>query len=438
MKTNIKKETPVSFTHAGSVAKNISPLEELKRTLMACMLWENNFYESGKSVATRITDLVAKVDPQACAKLAIEARTNMKLRHAPLLVVRAMAALPRHKAVVAELLPKVIQRADELSEFLSLYWKEGRCPIAKCVKKGLGDAFKKFDEYALGKYNRDAAIKLRDVLFMTHPKPKSMEQADLWKRLVDGKLQTPDTWEVELSASSDKKTSWTRLLKENKLGALALLRNLRNITSVISDRNIIRNAITEMDPMRVLPFRFISAVKYAPQFSDELEQKMLSSIQGMNKLPGTTVILVDVSGSMDAPVSSKSDITRLDAASGVAVIARELCEDAIIKTFSERTVDVANTRGFSLIKSISQSQPHSGTYLGKSLSNVNFSNVDRLIVITDEQSADRVTCPKVKNAYMINVASNQNGVGYHGGWKHIDGWSEAVVGYISAMEQSAL
>jgi hypothetical protein len=49
---------------------------------------------------------------------------------------------------------------------------------------------------------------------------------------------------------------------------------------------------------------------------------------------------------------------------------------------------------------------------------------DRLLVITDEQSHDNVPAPKGKG-YVINVASNKNGVGY-GKWTHIDGWSESV------------
>jgi 60 kDa SS-A/Ro ribonucleoprotein len=54
------------------------------------------------------------------------------------------------------------------------------------------------------------------------------------------------------------------------------------------------------------------------------------------------------------------------------------------------------------------------------------------VVITDEQSHDRVPAPTGKG-YAINVASARNGVGY-GDWTHIDGWSEAVVDYIAALE----
>ena len=80
----------------------------------------------------------------------------------------------------------------------------------------------------------------------------------------------------------------------------------------------------------------------------------------------------------------------------------------------------------------------SGTYLGAALTQVE-ANVregwDRLVVITDEQSHDSVPAPKGKG-YVINVASNRNGVGY-GPWTHIDGWSEAVIEYIAELEAAA-
>lgn len=58
MKTNkaIKKE-PV-YTYEGGKASHISELEELKRATMSCLLWEDNFYEDGVSIADRITSLV--------------------------------------------------------------------------------------------------------------------------------------------------------------------------------------------------------------------------------------------------------------------------------------------------------------------------------------------------------------------------------------------
>ncbi len=143
--------------------------------------------------------MVAKVAPEKVAELAVEARTQMKLRHAPLLLVREMARLATHRHLVAETLVRVIQRPDELAEFVALYWSEGKQPLSAQVKKGLGAAFTKFDEYALAKYDRATPVRLRDVLFLAHAKPLNAEQEAMWKRLVAGELATPDRWEVALS-----------------------------------------------------------------------------------------------------------------------------------------------------------------------------------------------------------------------------------------------
>lgn len=80
---------------------------------------------------------------------------------------------------------------------------------------------------------------------------------------------------------------------------------------------------------------------------------------------------------------------------------------------------------------IDSSQPHGGTALGKAVAKV-AGTYDRLIVITDEQAQDSVPAP-TSAAYVINVASYKNGVGY-GRWIHIDGWSEAVIDYIRSFE----
>ena len=126
---------------------------------------------------------------------------------------------------------------------------------------------------------------------------------------------------------------------------------------------------------------------------------------------------------------------RADAGYGLAILLREIAERVTIYTFSDRARLVPSRRGMALRDALDTSQPHSGTMLGSALKYVENdlrSGCDRLIVITDEQSHDSVPPPRGKG-YVINVASNRNGVGY-GAWTHIDGWSEAVVEYIAELE----
>jgi 60 kDa SS-A/Ro ribonucleoprotein len=437
MRLNIFKPRP--RTHEGARARVITPEQALRRSVLSCMLWEGEFYEDGVQIAGRIHELVPQVEAQKVAALAVEARERMKLRHAPLLLVREMARLATHRSLVAETLARVIQRADELSEFVAIYWAGGRQPLSAQVKKGLAAAFGKFDEYALAKYDRAGAVRLRDVLFLSHARPVDEAQAALWKRLVDNQLATPDTWEVALSAAGRegaKRDVWERLLAARKLGALALLRNLRNMQQAGVSEELVLAALAAMKTERVLPFRFLAAARSAPQWEQPLEAAMFRALEGRaTSLPGHTVLLVDVSGSMEAPLSHRSEMQRTDAAYGLAILLREIAKKDTIYTFSDHARLVPPRRGMALRDALEVSQPHSGTYLGKALSHVeeeNRNGYDRLIVITDEQSHDNVPAPRGKG-YVINVASNRNGVGY-GAWTHIDGWSEAVVEYIAELE----
>jgi 60 kDa SS-A/Ro ribonucleoprotein len=420
-------------THEGAPARHLSPELQLRRSVLACLLWESQFYEDGIEIAGRIAELVPKVAAEKVAALAVEAREQMKLRHAPLLLVREMARHKTHRALVAETLARVIQRADELAEFVAIYWKDGRVPLSGQVKKGLAAAFPKFDEYQLSKYDRGGPIKLRDVLFLCHAKPGDAAQAGVWKKLIWGRLNPPDTWEVALSSGANRSEVWQRLLAENRLGALALLRNLRNIREASVEEELVLSALRSMSTMRVLPFRFLAAARYAPQWEEALEQAMLKCVAQQEKLSGKTVVLVDISGSMTAPLSRRSGMQRTDAAYGLAVLLREIGEKAAVYSFSDDLVEVPARRGFALRDAIDASQRHNSTQLGKAVGQLNKKEqYDRLIVITDEQAHDTVPAPQSKG-YVINVASYKNGVGY-GKWTHIDGWSESVVEYVRTLE----
>src|SRR5271157_5898497 len=272
------------YTAEGARAVYVGKAAQLQRLLNACLLWEDNFYSNGQDVATLMRALVREVPAEKCAELAIKAREEQKLRHAPLLIVYEMTLSSKaHKELVGETLARVIQRPDEITEFVAIYYKlgGGKRPLAKQVKKGLAAAFNKFSEYQLAKYNRDKDIKLRDVMFLVHGKPKDKETGLMFAKLVNKDrlpkatkfakfnvantyralnkdfkgLETPDTWEVALSSGADKKATWERLVQEDKLGGLAVIRNLRNMQEAGVSDAVIKKALGQMNAERVLPFR---------------------------------------------------------------------------------------------------------------------------------------------------------------------------------------
>lgn len=430
MRSNTKKVE--ARTHEGAPGVKSEPLQELRRAVMSCLLFEKQFYESGGAMVERMRALLKQVTLEEAAQLAIEAREKFKLRHVPLFIAREIIRLHKGRRV-GDLIQKVIQRPDELGELLALYRKDGKGEPAQ-LKIGLARAMKKFSEYQLAKWNKDGEFKLRDVLFLSHPRPKSEEQKALFDKLAAKTLATPDTWEVALSEGADKKATFERLIKENKLGALALLRNLRGMLEAKVDEDLIRMALLSVNIERVLPFRFISAAKYAPQLEDVLEVAMFKCLSEQPKLPGKTALLIDHSSSMSHPVSAKSEVTRFDAAAALAMILRQTSDRCRVFTFSDRCIEVPPRKGFALLQAVKAVVNPVYTLLGSAVRHVyaEFPECERIIVITDEQSADRPPHPQGKG-YIVNVAGNEIGIGY-GPWVTINGWSEAILDYIRISE----
>jgi 60 kDa SS-A/Ro ribonucleoprotein len=435
MRTNVNLRF-TEKTHEGAPASRMTPLQALRRSVMSCLLWEKEFYEDGQTIAERIEKLASQVTVRQLADVAIEARNVAQLRHVPLLLLRALVAR-EDRSLLRSTIPQVIQRADEIAEFVSLYFEKGRRPLANQMKRGLGDAFGKFDEYQLAKYEGMGAVKLRDVLRLTHPKPSGPEQSELWRRLDRGELARPDTWESALAGGADKRETFTRLLQEGKLGYLALLRNLRGMTDAGVDRDLIVKALGEdRGAARVLPFRYVAAARAAPSLEPAIDKALLRRIATAPTMPGRTVVLIDVSGSMDLKLSERSDLTRMDAAAALGAI---VPGDVQLFTFSNSLVAVPARKGMAGVDAIIRSQLHSGTNLAHALDGLNKlakkGAFARLIVVTDEQTATRAPAPKFGRNYLINVASAKNGVSYGKEWTHIDGFSENVLRFIMQHEE---
>lgn len=474
MKTNVKKTSPNAY---GNQTRELTAYEKLQRSAINCLLWEDTFYEDGESIADRIKKYMEQVTPEQARSVLKEAKVDNKLRHMPLFLLVNMA---KNGYLTAEDVANTITRVDDMSELLSLYWStdwkdsmghtvKNKHTVPKSIVKGIQKALPKFDEYQLAKYRGDRYdVSLKTVIKMTHPKPENAEMEALWGRAINGNLATPDTWEVGLTnchTPAEKKDFWTRMLTEktekgfNKLGALALIRNLRNMQSVNVDEDNIRSALSSASMSRILPFQLVTAARYAPQLEDVLETKLLESIDSMEKLEGDTVVLLDTSGSMRSPLSGKGETTCQDVAASMGAIIRGVCNKSIIYTFQENIQVVPSGRkGFALIDCVRRA-PSGGTSVIDCTNDAirlykeshNGKYPARVIVVTDEQTNSDGTgrswrrgttvkldsLPNNCNGYIINVGTYENGVGYNNScnYVHINGWSENVLKYISSYEQ---
>lgn len=442
---------------AGQLAAKQSNLAALKRSVLACLLWEDNAYIDGKSIADNIASLIPTVHPEMVAELAVQARYEQKLRHVPLFICREMAKHESHKGYVAQTLSTVINRPDEITEFLSLYWRDnGKKTLSAQVKKGLSLAFAKFNEYQLAKYNRKKEVSLRDALRLVHPTPANQEQSDLWNRLLSDSLATPDTWEVNLSKATspeEKKAVWTNLIENRKLGASAFLKNMRNMISVGVSPSLIKTGLASMNVEMLLPLDFFKAADYAQDYLREIEDAMYRCLASYKKLPGKSVFVVDVSGSMATQISNKSTFSRMDAGIAMAILASEMCESISVYATAgsdglrtHSTQKIKPYRGFALgqeIRNKVRSLGGGGIFTRQCLEYIKTQEAeapDRIIVFSDSQDCDfgnkKKPNPFGKRNYIVDVSSHKNGVNYQGVWTaELSGWSEAFLKYISYIEE---
>ena len=439
---------------SGALAAKQSNTALLRRAVLANLLWEDVAYMDGMKVAEEIQRLIPLCPAIDVYNIALEARTMQKLRHTPLFIAVEMCKYPEHKMFVQDLLPQIITRADMLTDFLAIYWKDGKKPIANQAKKGLAKAFHNFNEYKFAKYDRDAAIKLRDVMFLCRPKPENQYEQDLFKKVADRTLATPETWEVLLSTGKDKKESWTKLITEGKIGGLAMLRNIANMRRANVDKKVINEGLEKLKSSMLMPLDFLKAFRMNPEFGRQIEDAMINSYANLPKLKGKTLFIVDVSGSMGARMSEKSDFTRYDAACAMAMLAANQCEDYEIVCTAGN--DYAHTgahehipypqKGFGIFEQIRETNKnigYGGIFTRQCLEwcNDKFKGqkFDRIIVFSDSQDCDfperRTPKPFGTYNYICDISAHTKGVNYKGTWTaEISGFSEHFITFIAAME----
>lgn len=426
MKFNfLRKEKNVVMNYEGAKAYTMTPAEELYTAVVTTGL-SNTTYEKGNERLNRIQSLITKNDPEFVAKLAVYARKEMYLRSIPLVLTTELARQTSGTDLVSRTVDGVIQRADEITELLAYYQLANERTevkklnrLSKQIQKGLVKSFNKFDEYQFAKYNRKAEVTLKDALFLVHPKAKDENQQVIFNKIVNDSLQTPYTWEVELSVLGQTKfaseaerkaafkNKWEELIFSNKLGYMATLRNLRNILEAgispdamskvchyLADEKAVRNS-------KQLPFRFLAAYRelktidspYLSTVLETLEEAVLVSAKNIKGFGfGTSVVIAaDVSGSMQKPVSPKSKILLYDIGLLMSMILQSQCKNVITGMFGDRWKRVSMPKN-SILRNVNEFYKREGE-VGYSTNGYlviedlisRRENVDKVMLFTDTQ-----------------------------------------------------
>lgn len=397
-KFNQKSVSIKTVNKDGHAAYSMTDKAKLITQVLTSFFNESKFYGDNSSDMLKTIQRVAKTSPEFIAKLAVFARKEFNMRSVAHVLTACLANEEKGKAYVRSTVWSVCQRGDDLTEIMSFYLATFGKPIPNALKRGINDVLGRMDEYSLAKYKGTSnGVKMRDLLCLCHPKPRNDAQSDLWKRLLENNLATPLTWETQLSANGNNRETWEKLIDSGKVGYMAMLRNLRNII-IANPRNIEKVFSTIEDPDAVrrskqLPFRFLSAYKSIQGIGgsralDALENAVSESVLNMPVLRGTTVIAVDVSGSMSSKVSDKSDVTCGEIGMLLGVIANRICENSIFFTFDDKL----NREDLPRSVGILYATTHRGMHGGATNMELPFKSMqqhgikaDRIIFLSDNQ-----------------------------------------------------
>lgn len=401
--------------YEGAVAFKTDMKTELTLRFLTYLVGEPKFYTPNAEDETEtiriLISSIAEEDPEYLMKLATYTRNEMYLRSAPLFMLVESVQYDDVKPFVKDYTPSIIRRADELTEVIAYFINKhgeigsgGKASLPNSLKKGIAKSFYNFDAYQFAKYDRDGTVKLKDVLRLTHPKPRNEAEAELFRQIRDRELPIPDTWETVISTQGSNKETWESIIPQ--MGYMAKLRNLRNFLKVDVDVAPVIQHLTNPKAVKnskQFPFRFYSAYKIMQNettgnpfdrqaISNALEQALELSVENLPKLEGDTFITSDESGSMHSSISSRSIVEYIDIANVMGALAHKISKNAIASVFGRDFSIVPMNPNDSILTNtnkmsqVGQRVGHStNAFLALQWLNEQRLKVDRIMIFSDMQ-----------------------------------------------------
>lgn len=463
---NAKGKNTITNLAGGKSYRINDQKNELVMQVMTSFMEEPKYYRDNTDELVKSVRNMLDVDAKFVANLAIYTRREMYMRSVTHMMVAELAHHKDGKQYARKVVNLIAERVDDLTEITAYYLNHFGKPFPNSLKKGISDVILKQNEYTLAKYNRSGQVSLKDLIMLSHPRPETSMQEDLMKKVLDDTLETPITWETQLSAQDGRSKSekWESLIDTNKLGYMAMLRNLRNIVNNCDGEHVDRALEVITNPELIkrnkqLPFRYFSAYRElqgccvgSSKVLRAIETALDISVENIPRLPGKTLFIADVSGSMNIPISLRSAVTAMDIATLIMAIGNGISDDAVTSVFAT-DFEIVNASGRSVI---SDKQMFAGTNVGHGTNlSIAFQYIlrnkmdfDRIIVLSDMQTCEsRSSSSALFDEYRKTINPNTylhsiDLMGYNLGTQFLpekninlmSGWSEKVLRYISTLE----
>lgn len=381
---------------AGAPAHAQTPELELISLLLTSFA-QDSFYKSADDTLPRIGQLVKQVDPYFAAQAAVYARTVFGMRSITHVLASKLAPVASGKPWAKDFYNKIVYRLDDMTEILAYHEAQGQ-KRSNAMLKGFAAAFDRFNGYQIAKYKGEGkGFKLVDAVNLVHPVPGPHNEETL-EELVKGTLKNTETWEAMLSVpGADKALVWKTLLNEQKLGYLALLRNLRNILQQAPDS--LPAAIAALtDPAfikrsLIMPFQFVTALEEIEKLPGDSRARVVMvalnkatdiSCSNVPVFAGETLVVLDTSGSMTSQVNPRSKKTPAQIGALFAAVLVKSC-NADFMTFNDHATYLnMNPSDSTITLARSVKYTPSGTDF-RTIFNTANKKYDRVIILSDMQ-----------------------------------------------------
>ncbi len=459
-------------THEGGAGYEHDDTSALFLLAATNMVGEDTFYERAHARDARFAELVHRVtaadpafiagaDPDAGrVGLAQYLRQSMLMRSAA--VVMAAEYVAAGGAGGRSVIGRALQRPDEPAEMVG-YWMTThgrRLPMA--VKRGVADAARRmYNERAALRYDGlSRQVRMADVIELVHPEPKDRTQSALFRYLLDRRHHddaVADAATLPMLAAAAELDgvpagkrravlaqrgpaalaaagySWERLAGWlpggmdaeaweaviPSMGVMALLRNLRNFDEAgIADAAVesVIAKITdraEVAKARLFPYQVWAAYTHAP--SDDWKRalaKTLAFTTGNIPALDGTLVVIDASASMQAPVSGRSTMARVEVAAVMGMATARAARDVDVVIYGRTHAKVRGLAGASVLGAVGKVVGAVGSVGHHTFGHTaiahhfNPARHRRVVLFTDDQQQDsgRVRLDHVPLIYTFNLA----------------------------------
>ena len=414
-------------------------------------------------------------DPEFIQKFVPWLRNTANMRSAPIVIAAeyALAGGPHRRQVIDSAMVRADEPAEFVGYYIM---RTGRSTLPGGIQRGVADAVQRlYNQFSALKYDSQRhTVRMGDVIELVHPQSRDATQGVLYEWLLDRRHHSQDvrvnmaelpviharliledverdqrrevlravasgvtseeaidlartafetgfvTWEYLsgwLPGGMDAE-AWESVIPQ--MGYMALLRNLRNFDEAqINDEATIHilaklNNAEEVAKSRQFPYRFWSAWRAAQSvvWATTLESALDMSVKNIPEFAGTTLVFVDVSGSMTNTVSDKSQVSRADVAAlfGAALFTKNPKTTRVV-VFGTESKDVTPSQRGSMLRNMEVFRDNHGvghgTYLGTAVGQ-HFTDEDRIVIFTDLQTHDGGAKDKARFVHYFDLAGYES------------------------------